>query len=66
MLKAPQAADITDENRYSIQQAKLRTEEDRKLEIAEQKKAKVREQINGLRRRFAEVVEKNKGVEEVI
>ena len=66
MLKKPQAADITDKNRYSIQQAKLRTEEDRKLEIAEQKKAQVREQINILRRQFAEVVEKNKGVQEVI
>ena len=37
--------DITDENVYSIQQAKLRTEEDRKLEIAEDKKAGVRSKI---------------------
>lgn len=38
-LKVPKGtSDITDESIYSIQQAKLRTEEDRKLEIAEEKK----------------------------
>ena len=58
--------DITDESIYSIQQAKLRTEEDRKLEIAEEKKRGVRGKIEGLRERFVKVVEKNKEVEEVI
>ena len=58
--------DITDESIYSIQQAKLRTEEDRKLEIAEEKKRGVRAKIEGLRERFVKVVEKNKEVEEVI
>lgn len=61
-----EAQDITDEGIYSIQQAKLRTEEDRKLEIAEEKKAAVRGKIHGLRDRFSAVVEKNKEVEEVI
>ena len=42
-LKLPgETEDILNEEIYSIQQAKLRTEEDRKLEIAEQKKAGVR------------------------
>lgn len=59
-------SDITDESVYSIQQAKLRTEEDRKLEIAEEKKGAVRAKIDGLRDRFTKVVEKNKEVEEVI
>ena len=30
--------DITDHSIYSIQQSKLRTEEDRRLELAEEKK----------------------------
>ena len=58
--------DIKDETMYSIQQAKLRTEEDRKLEIAEEKKRGVRGKIEGLRERFAKVVERNKEVEDVI
>lgn len=66
-LRIPSGArDITDLTLYSIQQAKLRTEEDRKLEIAEDKKAVVRSKILGLRERFTKVVEKNKEVEEVI
>ena len=44
----------------------MRTEEDRKLEIAEEKKRGVRGKIEGLRERFVKVVEKNKEVEEVI
>ena len=60
------AVDIVDETIYSIQQAKLRTEEDRKLEIAEEKKTGVRKQIDALRDRFSKVVEKNKEVEDVI
>lgn len=56
----PGAEDILDEGIYSIQQAKLRTEEDRKLEIAEEKKAFVRKKITALRDRFAGVVDKNK------
>ena len=55
-----------DESIYSIQQAKLRTEEDRKLEIAEEKKAQVRGKIGALRDRFTKVVDKNKEVEDVI
>ncbi len=44
----------------------MRTEEDRKLEIAEEKKSGVRKKIEGLRDRFMNVFQKNKGVEEVI
>ena len=67
VLKVPPPAnDIIDETIYSIQQAKLRTEEDRKLEIAEEKKTVVRKKIEGLRDRFMKVFEKNKQVEDVI
>ena len=65
-LKIPVGQDIKDENVYSIQQAKLRTEEDRKLEISEEKKTKVRSKIGDLRDRFSKVVAKNKEVEDVI
>jgi len=66
-LKLPSGRqDITDESIYSIQQAKLRTEEDRKLEIAEEKKTGVKKRISALRERFSKVVEKNKEVEDVI
>lgn len=66
-LKAPQnVPDIVDEGIYSIQQAKLRTEEDIRLKNAEEKKEQVRGRIQGLRDRFSQVVEKNKQVEEVI
>ena len=42
-LKIPKEADdITDSSIYSIQQAKLRTEEDHRLKLAEEKKAGVR------------------------
>lgn len=67
VLKVPaDTPDIIDETLYSIQQAKLRTEEDRKLEIAEEKKTGVRKKIDGLRDRFMKVFEKNKEVEDVI
>ena len=60
------APDITDPSLYSIQQAKLRTEEDHRLKLAEEKKAGVREKIVELRKDFAELRVKNKAVEEVI
>lgn len=66
-LKIPKDADdITDHAQYSIQQAKLRTEEDHRLKLAEEKKAGVRQRIVELRKDFAELRVKNKGVEEVI
>ena len=66
-LKIPKdAEDITDSSQYSIQQAKLRTEEDHRLKLAEEKKAGVRQKIVELRQAFAELRVKNKGVEDVI
>ena len=50
--KEPLNKDIEDENGYSIQKKKLKTEEDLKLELAEKKKSKVRAQINRLREYF--------------
>lgn len=38
--------DITDPSQYSIQQAKLRTEEDHRMKLAEEKKQGVRGKIN--------------------
>jgi len=58
--------DITDETIYSIQQSKLRTEEDHRLKLAETKKEKVREDITKLREKFVTLVEKNKSAEDVI
>ena len=47
--------DQTDETIYSIQQAKLRTEEDYKLKLAEEKKQGVRAKILQLRKQFKEL-----------
>lgn len=44
--------DILDESIYSIQQAKLRTEEDHRLKLAEEKKQNVRKKVNVLRQQF--------------
>jgi hypothetical protein len=41
--------DILDESIYSIQQAKLRTEEDHRLKLAEEKKQNVRKKVYVLR-----------------
>ena len=51
--------DITDPNLYSIQQAKLRTEEDHRLKLAEEKKQGVRNRIESLREIFRKLSFKN-------
>ena len=51
--------DIKDETIYSIQQAKLRTEEDLKKKLAEEKKEKVRADVEILRKKFIKLAEKN-------
>ena len=51
--------DITDETVYSIQQAKLRTEEDLKKKLAEEKKQAVRADIQKLRDKFVILHNKN-------
>jgi len=56
--------DITDTDLYSIQKAKLRTEEDMRLKLAEEKKDGVRQRIDDIRAAFANLVEKNKTKEE--
>ena len=48
-----------DPTAYSIQQSKLRTEEDHRLTLAERKKEKVRDQINELRNTFLKIAQKN-------
>jgi len=58
--------DITDESIYSIQQAKLRTEEDHRLKEAEEKKNNVRNKINLLRQNFTKLKEKNLANQEVL
>jgi hypothetical protein len=52
-----------DAKAYSIQQAKLRTEEDHRLSLAEKKKEKVRKQIEALRAEFGKVAKKNNRAE---
>lgn len=51
--------DIADPNQYSIQQAKLRTEEDHRVRLAEEKKESVKEKIKKLRKAFKELSERN-------
>jgi hypothetical protein len=51
--------DITDPEIYSIQQSKLRTEEDMRMKLAEEKKDGVRTKITTLRDEFRALVEKN-------
>lgn len=58
--------DITDPNQYSIQQAKLRTEEDHRMKLAEEKKQGVRNKIQTLRDTFHKLTVKNTDAEEWI
>lgn len=60
------ADDITDTSVYSIQQSKLRTEEDHRLKLAEEKKQGVRKKIDGLRDQFKDLTKLNDEQEEVI
>lgn len=53
--------DITDPELYSIQQSKLRTEEDMRMKLAEEKKDGVRKKIVALRDEFTALVERNIG-----
>lgn len=59
--KEPTNVDVSDPNIYSIQQDKLKSEEDRRREAAEKKKDGVRDQINELRREFGKIRGKNTG-----
>jgi hypothetical protein len=58
--------DITDPSIYSIQQAKLRTEEDHRMKLAEEKKQGVRSRIQALRDTFRKLTTKNIESEEWI
>jgi WD40 repeat protein len=58
--------DILDTSVYSIQQAKLRTEEDHRLKLAEEKKQGVRRKIDNLRQEFDVLHKLNEGQEDVI
>lgn len=57
--REPLNQDILDPSKYSIQQDKLKSEEDRRRELAEKKKDGVRDQIKDLRNEFMKVREKN-------
>jgi hypothetical protein len=57
--KEPVNVDIEDPTIYSIQQSKLRTEEDLRMQLAEKKKSAVRAQIERLREWFNKVTEQN-------
>jgi hypothetical protein len=47
--------DITDHNIYAIQTSKLRTEEDHRLKLAEEKKKEVKLKIDNLREAFLHI-----------
>ena len=51
------ADDIRDKSIYSIQQSKLRTEEDCRLKLGEEKKQGVRAKVLKLRDQFKELME---------
>jgi hypothetical protein len=55
--------DFVEPPKYSIQQDKLRSEEDHRLNLAEKKKSGVRDQINKLREWFKKVNNQNLGAE---
>lgn len=59
----PVNVDIADPTMYSIQQSKLRTEEDHRLSLAEQKKNKEKIKINKLREEFTKLVDQNNSAE---
>lgn len=58
--------DILDPTQYSIQQAKLRTEEDHRVKLAEEKKEGVKERVKKLRKAFKELRVRNIATEEWI
>lgn len=53
------AADIDDPQAYSIEQAKLKSEHDKMVAIAESKKQDMRQKINQLRKTFKDLTVKN-------
>ena len=55
-LKEPVNIDVTDPTIYSIQQSKLRTEEDHRLNLADKKKERERQKIQNLRDEFLKLV----------
>ena len=56
--------DILDPTQYSIQQAKLRTEEDHRMKLADEKKLGVRGKIDLLRETFKRLNSKNESAED--
>ena len=56
--------DIVDPTQYSIQQAKLRTEEDHRMKLAEEKKQGVRGRVEQLRENFKKLITKNMDADE--
>jgi WD40 repeat protein len=60
---SPDVGDIVDAATYSIEEAKLKDEEDERVAIAEKKKAVVRAEIAQLRREFVELLDQNAALE---
>ena len=58
-VKSDELEDILNPKIYSIQQAKLLAEEDHKKSLAEQKKAKILEQVRALRETYEDLKKKN-------
>lgn len=62
--REPLNVDVEDPTIYSIQQSKLRTEEDHRLSLAEKKKEGERLKINSLREEFDALVQRNSAAEQ--
>ncbi|VDQ17287.1 unnamed protein product [Trichobilharzia regenti] len=58
--------DITDPKAYSIEEYKQKSEYDRLVELAEQKKAETRLKVSELRRRFKKLKDRNERLPERI
>lgn len=58
-MPEPKNVDVVDPTIYAIQTSKLRTEEDHRLKLAEEKKKEVRLKVKTLRETFKAIKEKN-------
>jgi hypothetical protein len=56
--------DINDSNMYSIQERKLKAEEDNKMSVADRRKRDKRNKIKELQQTFRDVLEANKNQED--
>jgi WD40 repeat protein len=66
LVKAPEDAQDIEEGAYSIQDAKLKNEQDRMMAIAEQVKDKQRSLVRALQKEYEQVLEANQSLPESV